>query len=61
MRTKNPVVKQKDEERKIGLISKNFQTPDNNYYLISELENPEISSLIAYGEYSLVNLLRFFK
>lgn len=61
MRTKDPVKKQKDEERKIGLISNNFQTQDNNYYLVSELENPEISALKSYGEYSLVTLLHFFK
>ena len=60
MRTKNPIVKQKDEERKVGLISNNFQVPENNYYLVSELEESEISSLVAYGDYSLVNLLRYF-
>ncbi len=61
MRTQDALVKPSDEERKIGLISKNFQTSDNNYYLVSELENPEISSLIGYGDYSLETLLRFFK
>ena len=61
MRTKDSIKKPKEEERKIGLISNNFQVNTNNYYLVSELENPEISSLVAYGGYSLKTLLSFFK
>ena len=61
MRTKDSVKKPKEEERKIGLISNNFQVNTNNYYLVSELENPEISALVAYGNYSLKTLLTFFK
>ena len=44
-----------------GLLSDNFQRPNHNYYLISELMKAEISNLISYGGYSLKNLLSFFK
>lgn len=44
-----------------GLISENFQKKDEyNYYLLSELENPSISSLVSYGDYCLSNLITFF-
>lgn len=44
-----------------GLISENFQDKSKyNYYLLSELENPSISSLVGYGDYCLSNLLEFF-
>lgn len=44
-----------------GLISTNFQNKEKyNYYLLSELENPSISSLVSYGDYCLSNLLTFF-
>ena len=43
-----------------GLISENFQDKSKyNYYLLSELENPSISSLVGYGDYCLSNLLEF--
>lgn len=46
--------------RKTGLLSDNFQKSNCNYYLVSELYNPEISDLICYSDYSLINLLNFF-
>ena len=46
---------------KNGLLSDNFQKPDYHYYLVSELYNNELSDLVCYSEYSLVNLLKFFK
>lgn len=55
------VTNQNSEERKLGLLSENFQKPGYNYYLISELLNSEISDLICYSGYSLSNLLAFFK
>ena len=49
------------EETKCGLLSENFQTPQYNYYLVSELMNPEISNCSFFGKYSLSTLLKFFK
>lgn len=61
VRTKKPSIPQSKEETKCGLLSVNFQTPESNHYLISELMHSEISDFIAYGGYSLKNLLHFFK
>ena len=61
VRTKSPVLKQSEEETKCGLLSDNFQKPEYNYYLVSELLNSQISDFIAYGGYTLENLLSFFK
>lgn len=48
-------------ERKIGLLSDNFQNKkEYNYYLVSELLDSEISDLVGYG-YSLQGMLDFFK
>lgn len=44
-----------------GLLSDNFQKPNYNYYLISELMKDGITNLISYGNYSLKNLLNFFQ
>jgi len=46
---------------KCGLLSRNFQEIGYNYFLVSELMKPEISSLVSYGDYSFQNLLQFFK
>lgn len=61
VRTKRPSIPQSKEETKCGLLSVNFQTPESNHYLVSELMHSEISDFIAYGGYSLKNLLHFFK
>jgi len=61
VRTKRPSIPQSKEETKCGLLSVNFQTPESNHYLISELMHSEISNFIAYGGYNLEGLLRFFK
>jgi hypothetical protein len=61
VRVDNPEWKKVDREKKLGLLSDNFQQCNCNYYLISELLNPDVSDLICYSGYSLVNLLRFFK
>lgn len=61
VRTIDPVVSKKEEEHGIGLLSLNFQTQDNDYYLVRELMDSSISTLRAYGDYSLVTLLTFFK
>ena len=61
VRTKNPVLKSTEEVTKCGLLSDNFQTNEYNYYLVSELMNYQISDFIAYGRYTLENLLKFFK
>lgn len=47
-------------EKKIGLLSDNFQDDKYNYYLVSELLDSEISDLVGYG-YSLEGLLNYFK
>ncbi len=52
-------VSSKNDTKKMGLLSENFQRPGYNYYLISELLNPDISDLICYPEYSLTSLLAF--
>jgi len=49
------------EVTKIGLLSDNFQNPDFNHYLVSELMQAEISNFISYDGYNLESLLRFFK
>ncbi|MBR4261788.1 MAG: hypothetical protein IKQ35_00305 [Bacilli bacterium] len=61
VRTLDAKVKPSQEERKTGLLSTNFQTKDNNYYLVSELYDPEICGLTGYGNYNLQNLLSFFR
>ena len=62
VRTEGPNISQADEVTKCGLLSENFQNPNYNHYLISELMNPEISDFVAYGgEYNLKSLLTFFK
>lgn len=61
VRTKRGCIPQNKEETKCGLLSVNFQTPESNHYLISELMHSEICSFVAYGGYSLKNLLQFFK
>lgn len=48
-------------ERKIGLLSENFQDRNAyNYYLVNELLESEISDLVGYG-YSLEGMLEFFR
>lgn len=61
VRTKSPILKQSEEVTKCGLLSDNFQKPEYNYYLVSELMNSQISDFVAYGGYTLENLLAFFK
>ncbi|MGE5455701.1 MAG: hypothetical protein ACM3O4_01155 [Ignavibacteriales bacterium] len=61
VRVDNPEWKKSDQEKKLGLLSDNFQQPNYNYYLISELLNTDVSDLICYSGYSLMNLLLFFK
>lgn len=60
VRTKRPSIPQSKEETKCGLLSTNFQNPEYNHYLVSELMHSEISDFIAYGGYNLVSLLNFF-
>lgn len=61
VRTKSSIVKQSDEKTQCGLLSDNFQNPEYNYYLVSELLNSQISDFMIYGGYTLENLLAFFK
>lgn len=61
VRTIDPIVKPGDEVTKCGLLSENFQSKKYNYYLVSELLNAQISNFVAYGGYTLKNLLAFFK
>lgn len=61
VRTETRNVKQADEETKCGLLSQNFQNPNFNHYLVSELMKAEISDFVAYGGYNLKSLLTFFK
>lgn len=61
VRLNNPALTKKEQEKKLGLLSDNFQQADYNYYLISELLNPDVSDLICYSGYSLINTLHFFK
>lgn len=61
VRTIDPVLKSDEEVTKCGLLSDNFQSSEYNYYLVSELLNSQISDFIAYGGYTLQNLLAFFK
>lgn len=49
-----------DSEKKIGLLSDNFQDKNYNYYLVSELLDSEISDLVGYG-YSLEGMLNYFQ
>lgn len=48
-------------QKTLGLLSPNFQIKDKHYYMFSDLFNPEISNLKHFGEYSLSNLLEYFK
>ena len=61
VRTIDPVLKKSEEVTKCGLLSENFQEPGFNYYLVSELLNAQISDFVAYGGYTLKNLLAFFR
>lgn len=61
VRTINRNVPKSKEETKCGLLSDDFQDPNYNHYLVSELMKNEISNFIIYGGYSLENLLKFFK
>lgn len=61
VRTINPILRKSEEITQCGLLSENFQTPEYNYYLVSELMNSQLSDFIAYGGYTLENLLAFFK
>lgn len=61
VRTEMPKVSQDCEQTKCGLLSANFQNPNYNHYLVSELMHPEISDFVAYGGYNLKSLLSFFK
>ncbi len=54
-------VNQKEAKAKTGLLSTCFQDSTHNYYLISELLNSEISDLVCYSGYSLVNVLDYLK
>jgi len=46
---------------KLGLLSPNYQDPQYNYLLVSDLLNPRISNYPAYGPYCLQSLLRFIE
>lgn len=61
IRAKDSKLREVKDITKCGLLSENFQTPEYNYYLVSELLNAQISDFKAYGGYTLENLLRFFK
>jgi len=61
IRTIDPKIKSSDEESKCGLLSECFQNKNYNHYLVSELQQAEISNFIAYGGYNLSGLLNFFK
>lgn len=61
VRTIDPVLKKSEEVTKCGLLSDNFQTPEYNYYLVSELMNKHLSDFVMYGGYTLENLLAFFR
>lgn len=43
----------------LGLLSPNYQNKDSNYYLLSDLQDVNISSLSTYGNYSLQNLILY--
>ena len=49
----------KKGQSKFGLISPNYQDPQYNYLLVSDLLNPRISNYGAYGPYSMQSLLNF--
>ena len=49
----------KKGERKLGLISPNYQSRQYNYLLASDLQNPRISNCSSYGPYCMETLLRF--
>ena len=55
------------DNKKIGLLSDNFQRENTNYYLLGEMLNSEISDLTSFhtsennGNISLTTLLAFFK
>ena len=61
VRTKDPRLSSREEVTKCGLLSENFQKKGYNYYLVSELLNPQLSDFINYGGYTLESLLQFFK
>ena len=49
----------KKGESKFGLLSPNYQDPQYNYLLASDLQNPRISNYAAYGPYCMQSLLSF--
>jgi len=61
VRTISSKVSQSKEVSEVGLLSTNFQDVNYNHYLVGELMRAEISDFVAYGGYSLSNLLAFFK
>lgn len=61
VRTICPSLKKSEEVSKCGLLSDNFQNKEFNHYLVSELQQAELSDFIAYGGYNLTSLLNFFK
>ncbi len=61
VRTIAPNGNSSEELTECGLLSQNFQQPNFNYYLGSDLMNSEITNFICYGGYSLENLLAFLK
>lgn len=49
----------KKGRNKLGLISPNYQHPEYNYYLASDLLDNQISNLSNYGSYSMTGLLSY--
>lgn len=49
----------KKGQSKLGLLSPNYQNPEYNYLLVSDLLNPQISNYPAYGPYCMQSLLSF--
>lgn len=43
----------------LGLLSPNYQNKASNYYLLSDLQDVNISTLSTFGDYSLENLLLY--
>ena len=51
----------KKGQSKLGLLSPNYQRPEFNYLLVSDLLNPQISNYPAYGPYCMQSLLYFLE
>ena len=49
----------KKGESRFGLLSRNYQKPDKNYYLANDFMDSQISNMRTYGDYSFENLLRY--